>query len=178
MRGARDIERFQAEIAPDAMFDMGDEIAGCEARDFGKEILRLAGFAARPHHAVTQNILLGHDGEIGRFETMFEAEHGHANGLGIELLRIGPILDRAHGIEAMIGEHAAKTFGRAFRPRGQQHALAAFLQRFHMGGGEFKNIHLALRAFGREVAARFAACFGGDFGFRGLKRRKRAHLMV
>ena len=84
----------------------------------------------------------------------------------------------AHGIEAMIGEHTTQTFGRAFRPRRQQHALAAFLQRLHMCGGEFKNIHLASRAFGREIAARFAARLGGDFGFRGLERRKRTHLMV
>ncbi len=118
------------------------------------------------------------DGEIGRFETMFQAKHGHADGLGIELLRIGPIAHRTHRIEAMIGKHATQAFGRTFRPRRQQHALAAFLQRLHMRGGEFEDIHLALRALGREIAARLAAGFGGVLGFRRLERRKRAHLMM
>ena len=171
MRRIHHVDRLQARETADAMFDMGDEIAGREARRFGKEILRALGAPARAHHAVAQDVLLGDDGEIRRFETMLEPQHADTHAIRMQLQRIRPVADMAHGIEAVIGEHASHALGRTFAPRRHDHALVLRLQRFDMRGGDLEHIDFALRAFGREIARRPSARIDGAFRFRRLERR-------
>ena len=66
---------MQPDETADAVIDMHDEIAGRKAGQFGEEIFRPLGGAARPHQAVAENVLLTDDRGVGRLEARFEPEH-------------------------------------------------------------------------------------------------------
>src|SRR5262245_40668405 len=58
------------------MVCVDDEVADGKARRLGQNVGGAARLAARAHEAVAQNVLLGDDGELGRLESLLEAEHG------------------------------------------------------------------------------------------------------
>ncbi len=153
------------------MIDVGDEIPGREAGGFLQEVLCAPGTAARRHHAVAQNVLLGDNGEIRRLETALQPHDADADGVAVQQLCFRKVFDNAHRWQAVIGEHAAEALGGTFAPRRQQHALVLRLQLLHMRRGGFENVDAALRALRREVAALPAAGIGRSFGFRRLKGR-------
>src|SRR6185437_11561233 len=101
VRRTGSIDGLEAEITPDAMFDMGDEIARCKTRCFLQEVLRAA-CACLAHHAVAEDVLLRDDGEIRRLETMLEFQNRYADRFFVQLQRIRPILDATHRRQTMI----------------------------------------------------------------------------
>ena len=178
MRRAQRVDGLRPEIAPDAVLDMGDEIARRQARGFGEEILRPARARRAAHHAVAQNVLLGDQREVRRLETLLGAEHRDADRLAVQLARIGPVGDGADRGKAVIGQHAAHALGRTGAPRRDDDALARGLQGLDVIGGGLEDVGLAGGAFGLEVAADLAAGIDRLGRFRRLERRQIAHIVL
>ena len=79
MRRPQCLDRLQAQIAADAMLDMGDQVAGRQRRGLGDKILGAALTRLGPHHAVAQHILFAHHREVLRLEAMLDAQTGDAH---------------------------------------------------------------------------------------------------
>ncbi len=75
MRCAGDVERLQPDETSNAVLDVHDEVACCEAGHLGNEIIELSGLAW-PHQPVAENILLADDSDIFSLETGFHADDG------------------------------------------------------------------------------------------------------
>ena len=105
MGRAADVEGLQPLVASDAMVDMDDEIALGEARELGEETVRLGALAGGTRHAVAKDVLLGDDGQIIGGESVLEAEHREARGLGRQGLGLGPIRHRLAARQPMVAQH-------------------------------------------------------------------------
>ena len=165
VRRAGDVDRLQAIVAADAVIDMGDEIAGREARGFGEEVSAPARERRRArHHAVAEDVLLGDDGEIRRLEAMLQPHDADADGVAVQRLRLGEVRDRAHGGQAVIGR--ARRPSRSAEPSLHAASSTRFFSAcsvFDMRGRRLEDVDAALRALRREVAALLAAGIDGAF---------------
>ena len=77
-------------------------------------------------------------------------------------LRIGrlgrlPVGRQRQALEAVVAEHVAQALGRAFRPGGEQHPLAAGRQGLGVVGGGLEEVDAVLGPFGGEGAAQTRA---------------------
>ena len=124
MRRAGSLDRRQPVKATDAMIDMDDEIARRQHADLGDEILRAARLFAAADEAVAENVLLADNGQVRRFETRFEPDHGQRNGRLRRAQSLAEGRNRLQRPQAEILQHMAETLARAFRPAGDDDALA------------------------------------------------------
>jgi hypothetical protein len=74
MRRAHHFHGLQALEAADAVIDMHDKIAGCEAGRLRQEVFGPP-FLAMAHQPVAQHVLLGNDGKVVGLETRFQTEN-------------------------------------------------------------------------------------------------------
>ncbi len=153
MRRAADLDRLQADKAPDAVLDMDHEIAGRKARDLGDEVIELAACLARPHQAVAEDVLLADDGEFVGLETAFHADDRQHGLVARRRLHRAPGVDAGEVGELVIPQHAAHAVARAFAPQRDHHLLALRLQRQHMRHHGLEHVDRRVGALGREVAA-------------------------
>ena len=136
---------------------MHDDIAGRDGADLGQEVRRPPGVLALAHEPVAEDVLLGHDGEVDRLESLFQPEHGQRRLLALEVQRGGERGDRLDRVQPVVGQHAGEALARAFRPGGDDHVLAGGLQRAQVVGGGLEHVARIVRPFGREGAAGLAA---------------------
>ena len=124
VRRARRLDRLQADEAADAVIDVDDEIAGGERARFGQHVLGAALALRLPHEPVAENVLLADDGEIRRFEPLFERDHGERQRASARCLRLMIGRDELERLEPMLGEHVAEPLARAVAPAGDDHVQA------------------------------------------------------
>ncbi len=123
MRRITHRQGFQAQIAPEAMIRVNHQIAGRQRAGFCDDVGGFL-FAARTGQAVAQNILLGDHHKVRRLKPVFQRQDDARNRLTTHLVS-GPPVGRLHDrFQAMIAQHAGETVRAAFRPAGEQHALA------------------------------------------------------
>ena len=76
VRRARRLDRLKADEATDAMVDVNDEVAGGKRARLGQHVLRAPPAPRLADEPVAQDVLLADDGEVRRFESLFERDHG------------------------------------------------------------------------------------------------------
>ena len=74
VRRAGRLDCLQSDEAPDAVVDMNDKIAGGERARFGENVLGAASALRLPYETIAENVLLADDGEVRRFEPLFERD--------------------------------------------------------------------------------------------------------
>ena len=110
MRCALHLDGFQAFEAADAVIHMHHEIAGRERGQFGNDIRCLAGPAGPAHHAVAQNVLLGDDGEVVRFEALFQRLHDDVDQRGGARCDLVPVLRIGNAPHFVVAQDGGQTF--------------------------------------------------------------------
>ena len=110
------IDGAQAEIAADAVFDMGDEIAGREARGFGEEFCARFDFARgrtmrSPRMSCSAMMAKSRVSKPARCRST-----PTPTALACSFIASGQFADRAHRRQSVIGQYAAQAIGRTFAP--------------------------------------------------------------
>ena len=172
VRRAGSLDRAQAGKAADAVIDVDDEIAGGKARHFGDEILRALRRPPRPDEPLAENVLFGDQRDVGGLEAGFQPEHGKRHLRARQREGFRPRRDRRQIVQAVLGQHMAHAFARAFAPQRDYRALTARLQRADMLDHGFEHIGARPCAFGREIAPGMGA--DGDLSPKGRGRRWRS----
>ncbi len=127
VRGARRVDGLQPDEAADAVIGMHHQVAGRQARRFDQHVAGLLGLAAADQ-PVAQDVLLGDDGQIRRFEPAFEAQKREADRGFRGFARVRDGGDFLDFLDAMRSRHRAEPLAGAVGPAGDDDALAHALQ--------------------------------------------------
>ena len=160
MRRARGLDRLQAQIAPDPVVDMHDEVIQRQRCRLDDEIRRAPLLALSSNQTVAEDVLLGHDGEIGCLKACLEAQNNHRNRGRMELLNLGPRRGHRDRRDAMVGQHPAHAIGRARCPAGNHHTLVLADQPLDGGRDTVEHVLRGRDALGGKVAPLHAARIG------------------
>ena len=155
MRRAGGFDRLQTGETRDPMIDMDDNVARRKRTRFGQKILGAARLAAATEQPIAQDILFADKREIGRLETLLDANdrQGQCGWRKREGLRKRGHRRRAG--KAVVGEDMGEPLARAVRPGGEDNPLAACLQGTQMADSGGKDIGVWIGALGGERAALF-----------------------
>ena len=158
MRSARRLDGLQPLEAADAVIDVHDEVAGCERRDLGEEILRALGLALGPHEAVAEDVLLAEHSQVAGLEAGLHSPDGDRHFAFRQRQRVREPVDRLRLRQSVIVQHVTQALARTLGPDTDEDALVPGLQRAHVLHGGVEDIGALLGALGDEVAAapRFA----------------------
>ena len=115
MGRAKGGDGFDAEITPDAVFDMHHQIAGGEAVHLAQEVFGLAAAARLGHQPVAQHILFGDDGKARGGEPGLERPD-HQEQSAFAIRHFAHVLDALCARHALIGEQPFEPFARAVGP--------------------------------------------------------------
>ena len=157
VRRARRLDRLQADEAPDAVIDMDDEIAGGERARFGQNVLGAAPALRLPDEPIAENVLLADDGEVRRFEPLFERNDGERQRARARCPRLMIGRYELERFEPMLGQHVAQSLARAVAPAGDDHVQAALAQRPHMRDRGVEHVGALVLPLGSKIAPRPAA---------------------
>src|SRR5580692_4839703 len=122
MRRPRRLDCLQADKTPDAVVDMNDKITAGERARFCQNVLRAPLALRLTDKPIAENVLLADDGEVRRFEPLFERDDGkrqraRTSSVGLMIGR-----NELERLEPMLGQHVAEPLARAIAPtRSEEH---------------------------------------------------------
>src|SRR6478609_4554051 len=108
MRRACRLDGLQACEATDAVIDMHDQIARCEACCLGDEILRPSGRTAGANEPVAKDILFADDRTVFCLKAGFDPQHGERHRKFRKRKRLWPTVDGLKIVEFVSGQHMAQ----------------------------------------------------------------------
>ena len=147
MRRAGQVQRLQADITPDPMIDVHDQIAGIERSRVGDEVRGLS-LAPRPGQTVPKNIGFGDHRDFGRLESRLQRNFNHSE---IGLLRRFHRMHQRQIGQAVIGHDIDEAIGRAHGPGREDNRAAIRLEPFGMRDGSFEYVDVGVQAFRRKI---------------------------
>ena len=131
---------------------MNDEIAGGERARFGQNVLGAAPALRLPYETVAENVLLADDGEVRRFEPLFERDDSERQRASARCRRLMIGRYELEWFEAMLGQHVTQPLARTVAPASDDHVQAPLAQRPHMGDRGVEHIGALVLPFGSKIA--------------------------
>ena len=135
------------------MVDVDDVVTGVQARQFGDEVRRPPPLSRGPGEAVTKDVLLGDDGEIGRHEPAFERQdHGpRRSAWKASDLVMG--VGRPDRLDPVSVQHRQQPVARAQAGSGDDDALAVALDLGDVRPDRVEDVDFGARAGIGEIVA-------------------------
>ena len=153
MRASADLDRLQAAVAPDPVFEMHHQITGRQRSQFSQK--RIGTFAPllAPHQPVTQDVLLGDQLHLGVGKAVFERQDDRRDSaLRGEAQRFLPSPGRGRGGAHRLAQDGADPRAAAFRIGGNQRLLALRGLPLEVACSGFINV-VAAGPLGRKITA-------------------------
>src|SRR5215831_9464384 len=116
VRRASSLDSLQPREATDAVIDMHDQVARCEAGGFGDKIRRPASRTAWANEPIAKDILLADDRGIFGLEAGFDPQHDERHRRFRKSKRLRPVVDETKILELVIGQNMAHAVARALAP--------------------------------------------------------------
>src|SRR5580692_11336641 len=111
---------------------MNDKIAGGKRARFGENVLGATPALRLPYETIAENVLLADNGEVRRFEPLFERDDSERQRATARCRRLMVGRYELEWFEAMLGQHVAQPLARTVAPTGNDHIQAPLAQRPHM----------------------------------------------
>src|SRR3984957_14595600 len=103
---------------------MNDKIAGGQRARFGQNVLGAPPALRPPYETIAENVLLADDGEVWRFEPLFERDDGERQRSRARCRRLMIGRYELEWFEPMLGQHVAEPLARTVAPAGDDHIQA------------------------------------------------------
>src|ERR1700722_14836828 len=136
---------------------MNDEIAGSQRARFGENVLSAAPALRLPYETIAENVLLADDGEVWRFEPLFERDDGERQRPSPRCRRLMIGRYELERFEPMLGQDVTQPPPRTVAPAGDDHVQAPLAERPHMRDRGVKHIRALVLPLGSEIAPRSSA---------------------
>src|ERR1700691_5454692 len=136
---------------------MNDEIAGGKRTRFGENVLGAAPALRLPYETIAENVLLANDGEVRRFEPLFERDDSERQRASARCRRLMIGRYELEWFEAMLGQNVTQPLARTVAPAGDDHVQAPLAQRPHMRDRGVEHIGALVLPFGGEKLRHRAA---------------------
>src|SRR5580658_1232912 len=131
---------------------MNDEIAGGKRTRFSENVLGAAPALRLPYETIAENVLLANDGEVRRFEPLFERDDSERQRASARCRRLMIGRYELEWFEAMLGQHVTQPLARTVAPAGDDHIQAPLAQRPHMRDRAVEHIGALVLPFGSKIA--------------------------
>src|ERR1700734_4079226 len=103
---------------------MNDEIAGGKRARLGENVLGAAPALRLPYETIAENVLLANDGEVRRFEPLFERDDSERQRASARCRRLMIGRYELEWFEAMLGQNVTQPLARTVAPAGDDHVQA------------------------------------------------------
>jgi hypothetical protein len=153
--GAERGHHLEPHVAPDAVVDVDDEIAGRQRLRLGQEVLGLPLLAGRADQTVAEDVLFGDDGEATAFEAVLQPPDREED-TALAVGHVGPVADRLGAGKPLVLHQPLKAFARAFGIGGDDD-MPRLALRLNMRRQAPEKAEGFVLAFDRELAPDAAA---------------------
>src|SRR5580704_16208129 len=132
---------------------MNDEIASGKRARLGENVLGAAPALRLPHETIAENVLLADDGEVRRFESLFERDDSERQGASACCRRLMIGRYELEWFEAMLGQHVTQPLARTVAPAGDDDVQAPLAHRPHMRDRGVEHIGALVQPLGSKIAS-------------------------
>src|ERR1700733_10280671 len=132
---------------------MNDKIAGGKRARFSENVLGAAPALRLPYETIAEYVLLADDGEIRRFESLFERDDGERQRSCARCRRLMIGRYELEWFEAMLGQHVTQPLARTVAPAGDDDVQAPLAQRPHMRDRRVKHVGALVQPLGSKIAS-------------------------